>query len=95
MGLLFELLEQMDSGSDNIIFFAGEGGSWQVSVDEEKVLRAYFTSLAALAGPEEYTQRALEVIKACGSYDREKFFKVAAKIANEAQRKALKAAHQA
>lgn len=94
MDLLFELLEQIDSGSDDIIFFADEGGSWQVGVDEEKVLPAYFTSLAAVTEPEEYAERALEVIGTCGSYDREKFLRVARKTANEAQRKALKASHR-
>lgn len=63
-------------------------------MDEEKVLPAYFTSLAAVTGPEEYAERALEVIGTCGSYDRGKFLKVARKTANEAQRKALKASHR-
>jgi hypothetical protein len=54
MDLIFELLHQIDSSSDDIIFFADEGGSWQVGVNEEKVLPAYFRSLAAVAEPDEY-----------------------------------------
>jgi hypothetical protein len=90
MDLLFELLHQMDSGSDDIIFFADEGGSWQVGVNEEKVLPTYFRSLAAVAEPDEYAARVLEVIEERGSHDREKLLKVARRGANEAQRQALK-----
>ena len=89
MDLLFELLRQIDSGED-IIFFADEGGSWQVGMDEKKVLPAYFTSLAAVAAPEEYAARVLEVIQEHGSHDRERLLRAARKGANEAQRKALK-----
>jgi hypothetical protein len=90
MDLLFELLHQIDSGSDDIIFFADEGGSWQVGVNEEKVLPAYFRSLAAVAEPDEYAARVLTVIEEWGAHDREKLLKVAWRGANEAQRQALK-----
>jgi hypothetical protein len=33
MDILFGLLNHMDQGHDDIIFFADEGGSWQVGVD--------------------------------------------------------------
>jgi hypothetical protein len=49
MDLLFKLLEEIDTGNDEIIFFADEGGSWQVGLDEDKILPAYFSSLAATA----------------------------------------------
>ena len=94
MDLLFELLHQIDNGSDDIIFFADEGGSWQVGVNEEKVLPAYFRSLAAVAEPDEYAARVLEVIEERGSHDREKLLKVARRGANEAQRQALKTSPQ-
>ncbi len=89
MDLLFELLEQIDTGSDEIIFFADEAGSWQVGIEDEKILPVYFTSLAAVAEPEEYAARVVEVIEEHGSYASEKFLKAARKAANEAQRKAL------
>jgi hypothetical protein len=94
MDLLFELLHQIDSGSDDIIFFADEGGSWQVGVNGEKVLPAYFRSLAAVAEPDEYAARVLEIIEERGSHDREKFLKAARRVANEAQRQALKTSPQ-
>jgi hypothetical protein len=85
---------QIDSGSDDIIFFADEGGSWQVGVNEEKVLPAYFRSLAAVTEPDEYGARVLEVIEERGSHDREKLLKVARRSTNEAQRQALKTSPQ-
>jgi hypothetical protein len=89
MDLLFELLAQLDTGDDEIIFFADEAGSWQVGIDDEKVLPAYFASLAAVAEPEEYAARVAEVIEERDSYASEKFLKAARKAANGAQRKAL------
>jgi hypothetical protein len=90
MDLLFELLAELDTGSDEIIFFADEGGSWQVGIDDDKILPAYFTSLAAVAEPQEYATGVREVIQAHGAYDMEKFLGAARKVANDAQRKALK-----
>ena len=89
MDLLFELLAEIDRGNDEIIFFADEGGSWQVGLDEEKVMSAYFSSLAATATPEEYANSVRILIEEHGSYNREKFLKSARKVANAAQRKAL------
>lgn len=89
MDLLFELLAQIDTGSDAIIFFADEGGSWQVGVDDERVLLAYFASLAAVAKSEEYADRAAEIIERHGSHNRDKLLKAARKAAAPAVSKRL------
>lgn len=89
MDLLFGLLKQLDSGDDEMVFFADEGGSWQVGVDNGNVLPAYFTSLAAMTEPEAYAARVVEIIDAHASYSAEKFLKAARKVANAAQRSAL------
>jgi hypothetical protein len=65
-----------------------------MGMNEEKVLPAYFRSLAAVAEPDEYAARVLEVIEERGSHDREKLLKVARRNANEAQRQALKTSPQ-
>jgi len=91
MDLLFELLEQIDTGSDDIIFFADEAGSWQVGVDYEKVLPAYFASLGPTAEPDRYATRVLELIDEHASNDRDRLLKAARRVANTTQRKALKA----
>ena len=38
MDILFGLLNHIDKGNDSVVFFADEGGSWQVGVDWAKVL---------------------------------------------------------
>ena len=90
LDLLFELLQELDSGSERIIFFADEAGAWQVGIDYEQVLPAYFTSLAAVAEPQAYADRVTELIAAYGSYDAKKLLRAARKIAHPAQRHALR-----
>jgi hypothetical protein len=90
MDLLFELLDQLDRGGDEVVFFADEGGSWQVGIHEEKVLPIYFTSLAAVAEPEVYAARVKAIIEARGSYNATKLLKAARTVANTAQRSALR-----
>ena len=90
MDLLFALLEQLDSGDNEIVFFADEGGSWQVGMDQEKVLPTYFTSLAAVVEPEVYAARVMEIIDAHGAYNAAKWLKAARKVANATQRSALR-----
>src|ERR1700722_5133781 len=48
--LLLALLRHVDACEDDVIFFADEGGSWQVGVDWNSVLPAYFRCLADTAG---------------------------------------------
>jgi|HubBroStandDraft_1064217.scaffolds.fasta_scaffold78510_2 hypothetical protein len=45
--IIFSLLSKIDEGNDDILFFADEGGSWQVGVDWEDVLPAWFRVLSA------------------------------------------------
>ena len=71
--ILLGLLDRIDEGDDDIIFFADEGGSWQVGMNWEKVLPAYFACLAATAEPDEYARRVVETIEEHGSYRRDKY----------------------
>ena len=57
MDVLFGLLNHIDKGNDDVIFFADEGGSWQVGVDWARVLPVWFKVLSATAEPEEYAGR--------------------------------------
>ena len=52
MDILFGLLDRIDECRDDIVFFADEGGAWQVGVDWDRVLPAWFKVLSATAGPE-------------------------------------------
>ena len=61
--LLFALLRHIDACEDDVIFFADEGGSWQVGVSWKNVLPAYFRCLAETAGPEEFAREVGAAIK--------------------------------
>jgi hypothetical protein len=86
---IFSLLTKIDEGNDDILFFADESGSWQVGVDWEDVLPAWFRVLSATAGPSEYAQRITTLLKRHHQYGRMKMLAAARKIATPAQRQAL------
>jgi hypothetical protein len=87
--IIFSLLSKIDEGTDDILFFADEGGSWEVGVDWENVLPAWFKVLSATAGPSEYTQGITTVLERHYKHGRIKMLAVARKIATPAQRQAL------
>jgi len=88
--IIFSLLSKIDEGNDDILFFADEGGSWQVGVDREKVLPAWFRVLSATAGPSEYAQRITTLLQRHHQYGRIKMLAAARKVATPAQRQALR-----
>jgi hypothetical protein len=89
MDILFSLLNHIDKGHDDVIFFADEGGSWQVGVDWPKVLPLWFKVLAATAEPEEYAKRITALLSCHYSYGRDKMLAIARRTATTHQRKAL------
>jgi hypothetical protein len=89
MDILFGLLDHLDKGNDNIIFFADEGGSWQIGVDWTKVLPVWFKVLSATAGPEEYAKRITAMLSRHYPYGRDKMLAIARRTATQEQRKAL------
>lgn len=87
--IIFALLRHIDEGNDDVIFFADEGGAWQVGVDWQKVLPAWFKCLSAMADPEEYARRVVDVVDRFVKYDRDTHLTTASRKASAAQRKAL------
>jgi hypothetical protein len=59
---IFGLLRRIDEGCDDVIFFADEGGSWQVGVDWKTVFDAYFACFSKTAEPDEYARRVVAII---------------------------------
>jgi len=49
--VIFSLLRHIDECTDDILFFADEGGSWEVGVNWKKVLPAWFRVHSPTAGP--------------------------------------------
>jgi hypothetical protein len=89
MDILFGLLDHIDQGNDDVLFFADEGGSWQVGVDWDRVLPVWFKALSATAEPEEFANRITALISSHYSYGRDKMLAIARRTATESQRKAL------
>ena len=89
MDTLFGLLDHIDECLDDVIFFADEGGSWQVAVDWAKVLPVWFKVLSATAEPNEYAQRITAMISRHYSYGRDKMLALARRTGTPDQRKAL------
>jgi hypothetical protein len=89
MDILFGLLDRIDECNDDIIFFADEGGSWQVGVDWARVLPAWFKVLSVTAGPEDYAKRIKDLLSRHYSYGRDKMLALARRTATPQQRKAL------
>jgi hypothetical protein len=89
MDVLFALLDHIDKCEDDVIFFADEGGSWQVGVNWKTVLPAWFKVLSATAGPEEYATRITGMLSCHYSYGRDKMLAIARQTATPEQRKAL------
>jgi hypothetical protein len=61
--IIFELLDRIDEGNAEILFFADEGGSWALGIEWERVLPAWFTALAAEATADEYATRVAVVLR--------------------------------
>ena len=95
MDILLGLLNHMDQGHDDIIFFADEGGSWQVGVDWPKVLPVWFKVLSVTAEPEEYAERITALLSSHYSYGCEKMLAIARRTATTHQRKTLAAVKDA
>ena len=86
--LLFDLLRRIDKGED-IVFFADEAGSWQVDVDWDAVLPAYFGCLSRTATPEEYAKVARAIVEDFAGDDKARYLRPARKAATPEQGRAL------
>jgi hypothetical protein len=93
--MLFSLLRRIDEGNDDVIFFADEGGSWQVGVDWRTVLPAYFRTLAETASPEEFAHEVDRAITDFSDYERPRHLTAARRVASTEQKAALRALHAA
>lgn len=88
--ILLDLLRHIDEGNDDVVFFADEGGSWQVGVRWENVLPAYFACLSATTEPDGYAQTVKAVIDDFVHYDRDKYLRKARGAGTSAQKKLLR-----
>ncbi len=87
--ILFALLAHIDECLDDIVFFADEGGSWQVGVDWSKVLPTWFACLATVAEPDDFARRAVSTVDRFARHARDTHLTTAENLASDVQRKAL------
>ena len=87
--LLFGLLRHIDEGHDDVIFFADEGGSWQLGVDWHNVFAAYFRCLAETATAAYFATNVDQTIEDFAGHERPQHLRTAHAVANAAQRAAL------
>jgi hypothetical protein len=86
---IFNLLRRIDEGRDDILFFADEGGSWQVGIDWEKVFPAWFRCLSRTASPDEYGRLVVAAIDDLDLAHPRDHLEAARRPATAAQKKAL------
>jgi hypothetical protein len=87
--ICFGLLQHIDECRDDVIFFADEAGSWQVGLDWNKVLPAYFLCLSATTQPDEYASRTVAIVQEFEPNSPYRHLAAAKRIATPPQRRAL------
>lgn len=87
--IIFGLLDHIDECLDDVIFFADEAGSWQIGIDWENVLPAWFRVLSTTAAPAEYAGRITALLEHHCSYASTKMLSIAHRIASPEQRRVL------
>jgi hypothetical protein len=86
---IFGLLRHVDECHDDVVFFADEGGAWEVGVDWAKVFSAWFGCLSRTAEPEEFARLVIEVVDELEHHDRDRHITAAKRLATALQRRAL------
>jgi hypothetical protein len=87
--VLFDLVRRIDSGNEEILFFADEGGSWLFGIDWPKTIEAYASCLARICAPAEFATKTVAVIDEFEMHDRERLLAVASRAVADAHHDAL------
>lgn len=88
---LFGLLQHIDEGNDDVLFFADDGSSLDVGVNWCAALPAYFNCLAKTSSPEEFARTVDKAVADFVDYDRPWYTDAARKVGSDVQRIALDA----
>lgn len=91
METLFALHRYIAECNDDVIFFADEGGAWQICVDWLTVLPAWFRCLARTADALEFARLVDETIEEFDPQSRSTHLATAGRIATAPQRRELTA----
>ncbi len=91
METLFALHRYIDERNDDVVFFADEGGAWQICVDWRTVLSAWFRCLARTADALEFARLVDETIAEFDPQSRSMHLATAVRLATAPQRRELTA----
>ena len=89
LGLLIDLMREIDQCRDNIVFFADEAGSWQVGVLWERVLPAWFRSLSPGMDAYEWAETIVDALNDFAGHQMGDILQAAREAATPEQREAL------
>ena len=89
LALLIDLLRQIDRCEVEIIFFADEGGSWQVGVNWCEVLPAWFRSLSPTSEAYDYAEAVVDAINDFAGHEAGAILAAAREIGSPEQNAAL------
>lgn len=92
LGLLIELMRQLDQWERDIVFFADEPGSWQVCVLWDRVLPAWFRSLSPTTKPAVWAKIVIDALNVFAGYQMDAILAAARDAGTNEQRAALEAA---
>ncbi len=92
--LLIDLMREVDRCHRDVVFFADEAGSWQVGVLWDRVLPAWFRSLAPGLDADAWAVKVVDALNDFASYQLDDILVAARDAGTDAQRAAL-ARHEA
>ncbi len=89
LGLLIDLMREIDQCRDDIVFFADEAGSWQVGVLWDRVLPAWFRSLSPTTEAYEWAESVVDALNDFAGYQMDEILAAAREAGTAEQREAL------
>lgn len=89
LGLLIDLMREIDRCERNVVFFADEAGSWQVGVHWDRVLPAWFRSLSPTTEAYEWAETVVDALNDFASYQMDEILAAARDAGTAEQREAL------
>lgn len=89
LGLLIDLMREIDRCERDIVFFADEAGSWQVGVLWDRVLPAWFRSLSPTTEAYEWAETVVDALNDFAGYQMDEVLAAAREAGTAEQRDAL------
>jgi len=89
LGLLIDLMREIDRCERDIVFFADEAGSWQIAVLWDCVLPAWFRSMSPTTEAYEWAETVVDALAAFAGHQMEEILEAARDAATAEQREAL------